>query len=133
MTKEEALVLLSFHSFTHEDIYHPKMEKGFLGMLRPFSGELYEENFHELMKILWVLKDDLQSPSIDRTIISNLYSICHYSRAWGLDPGGMLQSNNLLTPPQIEQLWNWTDTISYCISCLLEGSEGEAFHGYPIS
>lgn len=130
MRREEALALLEMHSFRNEDIYHPKMEKGFLGMLRPFTGELYEKNFHEMMRILWALREDLQSDNIDREINSSLFSICHFARMWGLDPGGMLQRNNLLSTDQIAQLQEWVDTISYTISNLLEGDEGEAFHGY---
>ena len=41
MDKNEAKELLSFHSTRNEDIDNMKWEKGFLGSLRPFRGELY--------------------------------------------------------------------------------------------
>lgn len=56
MTEKEAIELLKYHSFTHESIDNPKSEKGFLGMLRPFQGELFENNFHELMEVIKVFK-----------------------------------------------------------------------------
>lgn len=81
MTEKEALELLKHHSFVHHDTDNPKSEKGFLGMLRPFRGELYEENFHELMNILKILKKHFEGENIDKQIISNFWSICHLSRA----------------------------------------------------
>ena len=37
MTKEEAYILLSFHSCRNNDIENEKWENGFLGSLRPFK------------------------------------------------------------------------------------------------
>lgn len=50
MNIEEAKELLSFHSTRNSDIDNPKWENGFLGSLRPFSGELHNENFFEVME-----------------------------------------------------------------------------------
>ena len=52
MDKNEAKELLSFHSTRNEDIDNMKWEKGFLGSLRPFRGELYEENLFEVIECL---------------------------------------------------------------------------------
>lgn len=120
MTEKEALELLKYHSFVHQDTDSPKSEKGYLGMLRPFRGELYEENFHELMNILKILKERFRGDSIDKQIISNFWSICHLSRAWGLEEGGMLKRNNLISDEQMELLSTWTDCISYAVMNLLE-------------
>jgi len=48
MDKEEALLLLSFHSTRNSDIDNPKWENGFLGILRPFKGELTDAIFMKL-------------------------------------------------------------------------------------
>ncbi|MCF2716249.1 hypothetical protein [Paenibacillus sp. 203] len=68
MNKQEARELLRCHSFIHDDLDHPKMQNGFLGMLRPFQGELLEDNFHELMTIIEVLADELEKPSVEREL-----------------------------------------------------------------
>jgi hypothetical protein len=133
MTEKEAIDLLKHHSFTHEDIGNPKTETGFLGMLRPFRGELFESNFHEVMEILKVLKGQLKGDTIDRQIISNLWGICHLSRAWGLEEEGMLRRNGLLSDAQRDLLSNWTDCISYTVMNLLEGlPDNEAFESYTF-
>lgn len=108
------------------------MQRGFLGMLRPFNGELVEENFHELMQIIEVLADDLGQPTLDRDIIACFWSICQLARAWAVYPEGMLRRNGLLTADQEETIEEWIDMISYAVMVLLEG-EGqldEALWGY---
>ena len=133
MTEIEALELLKHHSYNHDDIEHPKTEKGFLGMLKPFDGQLYEANFYELMSILTILKQHFRKDKIDRQIISSVWGICHFSRAWGLDEEGMLKRNNLLEESQIKQLLVWVDCISYVVSGLLEGMDDEnAFEPYRL-
>ncbi|GAB2947917.1 hypothetical protein GCM10027048_11120 [Hymenobacter coalescens] len=133
MTEKEAVELLKHHSFTHEDIDHPKSEKGFLGMLRPFQGELIENNFHELMEIAKVLKQQFYKDNIDRQIISNFWGICYLSRAWAVDQGGMLRRNGLISDTQIELLSTWIDCISYTIMNLLDGlPDEEAFETYKF-
>jgi len=77
MTKEEAYVLLSFHSCRNNDIENEKWENGFLGSLRPFQGKLYECNFIEIMECLKVLADDFMKPTINQTLLSDVYSIIH--------------------------------------------------------
>lgn len=133
MTQAEALELLKHHSYNHEDIGHPKTVKGFLGMLRPFSGQLYDENFHELITILKILKQEFRNDKSDRQIISSFWGICHFSNAWGFYREGMLKRNNLLSDKQIEQLVTWVDCISYVVMGLLDGMNDEqAFEPYEI-
>lgn len=133
MTEKEAIELLKHHSFTHEDIDSPKSEKGFLGMLRPYQGELFENNFHELMEVIKVLKVQFGKDNIDRQIILNFWSICHFSRAWAIEPDGMLRRNNLISDNQIELISNWTDCISNTIMNLLDGLPDEvAFETYKF-
>jgi len=132
MTKEEAKQILKYHSFTHEDINHPKTERGFLGMLRPFSGELIEDNYHEVINAIQVLTDQLRdNEKVDKEVISAVWGICHLTRSWAIDPEGMLQKNNLIKKEQIEKLKKWVESISYAIMMIMDGSNNEtAFDFY---
>ncbi len=117
----QAKDLLLKHSFQHEDLAHPKMETGFLGSLRPYSG-LSEDNFHEVMEIIAVLAPELENkPNIDSQLISALWGICHFSNAWALEPEGMLQRNDLIAESDIDRLSNWVNIISYAVFMLLDG------------
>jgi hypothetical protein len=133
MTEIEAIELLRHHSYDNDDIENAKTEKGFLGMLRPFNGQLYEENFHEIMTLLRTLKQQFRSEKIDRQIISSFWNICHFTHVWALDPEGMLRRNSLLSDQQIKQLCTWIDCISYAIMGLLDGlSDEQAFEFYDL-
>ena len=132
MTKEEAKQILKYHSYTNEDVNHPKMEKGFLGMLRPFSGKLIEENYHEVIEAIRTLADELRNgDEVDREVISTIWGICHLSRSWALEKDGMLRRNNLINEEQIEQLEKWIESISYATMMILDGFDNAtAFEFY---
>lgn len=68
MDKNQAKELLSLHSTRNSDIYHLKSENGFLVSLRPFQGELNEENFFEVMECLRALKNEYASPMMKQII-----------------------------------------------------------------
>ena len=83
MTKEEAYILLSFHSCKNNDIENEKWENGFLGSLRPFQGKLIMSVILiEIMECLKVLADDFMKPTINQTLLSDVYSIIHLGRRW---------------------------------------------------
>ena len=133
MSKDAARALLLYHSFMHKDVHHPKMEKGFLGMLRHFQGELIEDNFHELMLVIRVLADELngEQKTVDKEIMSAIWGIAHYARSWGLHPDDWLQKNKLISKEQGTTLENWLDTLSYVMTSLLGGTDVEtAFEFY---
>ncbi len=131
MNREEAVELLKKHAFVHDDLEDEKMARGFLGMLRPFDGTLIEANFHEMMEILDVLADELEQDKLDRTVVSCLWSICQYARAWALEPDGMLRRNELISDEQLRQMAEWVDAISYAVTVLMEGGGREdAFWSY---
>jgi hypothetical protein len=132
VTKGEAKELLLYHSFIHENINHPKVENGFLGMLRPFKGKLIEANFHEVIEAIKTLADELETENkVDKEIISALWGICHLGRAWAIHPDGMLRRNNLIKEAQIQKLEGWIEDISYATMMLLNGSGKEvAFEPY---
>lgn len=131
MTTAEAKEILLFHSFRHHDVFHPKMESGFLGMLRPYQGTLIENNYHEIMKALKVLAADLSVKHLDKEIIASLWGICHMARGWAIDADGMLKRNGLIQPADADRLDGWINQISYSTFCLLDGSGPEiAFENY---
>jgi hypothetical protein len=132
MTTEEAKKVLKYHSFTDEDIDHPKMKNGFLGMLRPFSRELNDDNYHEVIEAIKTLADELRSEEkIDKNVISAIWGICYLTRIWAIEKDGMLRRNNLINDEQIEKLEKWIDTISYATMTILEGSDNLiAFDSY---
>ncbi len=130
MNRNQAIELLKYHSLIHDDFENVKWEKGFLGMLRPFQGELLEENFIEIMELLKVIKNELIESNINRDVMSAFWGICHYGRVWGLETEGMLQRNKLLSEEQTELLSEWISCISYTVTCLIEGNEEEAFLEY---
>lgn len=131
MDVSNAVHRLKCHAFAHDDVHLHKMTHGFLGSLRPFSGELREENFRELMAILRALSGELGQPVLNRETVACLWSICHLGRSWAAEPDGMLRRNGLLTDEQAARMERWLDLISYAVMILLEnGGEEEAFWGY---
>lgn len=126
MNRQEALDLLLHHSFQHEDVHHPKSEKGFLGMLRPYQGELIEQNYTDMKMLVEFFADELrQGKTIDREIISAFWGICHLARAWAVDPEGMLRRNDLIEQKDIEKIDLWINQISYAVMMLLDGSDAD--------
>lgn len=129
MNTNEAKELLSFHSARNSDIDNPKWESGFLGSLRPFRGEIYQENFIEIMECLRTLKDELSGPTIEQGIVADIVGIIHMTRMW-VPPYGMLGSNKLLTEEQTKNLLACVDIIQTCFMYLLENAQEEAFADY---
>ncbi len=131
MTLDEAKELLSLHAFTHPDAAeHPKAESGFLGALRPYRG-LSEANFREVMLALRVLGPSLAEDRLDREVVAALWGICHFGRAWGVHPEGMLRRNGHIADADVVRLEQWLEAISYATACLLDGAgEDVAFETY---
>ncbi|KAF2080603.1 hypothetical protein [Flavobacterium sharifuzzamanii] len=131
MTKEDAIEELMYQSGNHENIESERWQNGFLGHLRPFRGQLREENYHLIMKSLQILASEIEKDFVDKRIISSIMGICHLGRMWAIDPEGMLQSNNLISKEQTGQIDNWLIDISYAAFCLLDGAGAEeAFWNY---
>lgn len=131
MTPAQAKESLLIHSFGHPDMNHPKMERGFLGSLRPYRGALVVESFHEVMAALRVLAPTLQQPTVDREVVGALWHICHLAQSWGIHPDGMLRRNGLIQPQDIERLERWVSCISHATMILLGGGgPDEAFSEY---
>ncbi len=129
MEKDEARKLLSFHSGRNNDIHNPKWGNGFLGCLRPFCGELREENFIEVMECIRALKEEFNNAAVERDMIADIVSIVHLTRELAA-PDGMLGRNNILTGEQTESLLTWVTIIENCLMYLLDNDEEDAFSDY---
>lgn len=128
MHLKEAKTLILIHGSIDSETDPKKFETGFLGMLRPYTG-LQESNFREVMQALRTLAPEFQKPKLPTDLFSALWGMCHYARAWGLDPDGMLRSNNLLSGPDQERLETWVGLLSDAVARLLDGDE-DAFEDY---
>jgi len=131
MNINEAKELLSYHSCRNADVENPKWETGFLGSLRPFGGELSEENFTEVMECMKALQDEFSHDRIDKGIMSDIVNIAYLARTWS-SPGGMLGANNLLTEEQTARLNLWVDIIQEALMLLLDNAAEEAFNSYEM-
>ncbi len=129
LSPDDAKLLLSIHSFTHDDIKDPRMDNGFLGSLRPYRGTLNHEAFHEVLACLKALGPSFSGNDlVDRRTISNLWGICHLARDWAMHPDGMLRRNNLISDSDIDTIETWIDCISYAVMMLIEDPDpNEAF------
>jgi hypothetical protein len=98
------------------------LKDGFLGMLRPYRG-LREGNFHAVLEALLVVGEQLHAAeSVDRELAHSLWDMCWTARIWGIEPGGMLQRNNLITAADTELLRQWISILEWCSLRLLRGS-----------
>ena len=129
MTPDQAKEILSLHSGRHEDIYHPKSEHGFIGMLRPYRG-LIEENFHEVMEAIRVLAPELNREMVDTKLMEDLWVICYMPQVCVLYEEGTVRRHGLITPEDSKRLSEWIDQIAYAVMILLEINDPyEAFQG----
>lgn len=84
------------------------------------------------MACLKVLASDLVSEAAcDKDLVAAIWGICHLGRSWGVEAGGMLRSNGLISTDEVNRLESWIRQISYAMFCLLDGCELEiAFEHY---
>jgi len=130
VTLSEARRLLLRHGGLPEDDEGPEaIEDGFLGSLRPYRG-LREDHFHEVMEALRVAAPLLEAPRLDRQLVSALWGMCHFARAWGVHPDGMLRDNKLISDEDVARLEKWVSDISYAVAMILDGSRDSAFEDY---
>jgi len=132
MTPLEAKETLSLHSGRDAETDDPKWQRGFLGMLRPYSGELIEANFHEVIECLKSLSAELRSGEmIDRGVTNDIVGIVHLTRCWALEPDGMLRRNNLISEDDQARLEKWIRIIEYAFMMTIDSNEpDEAFTEY---
>lgn len=131
MSIEEAKERLTYHSGRNENVEDPKWVNGFLGSLRPFRGELIEDNFIEVMECMKVLQGEFEQDKIDRNMLSDIVGITYLARTWAA-PYGMLEANKLLSEEQTAKLNLWVDIIQEALMWLLDGAPEEAFLTYEM-
>src|SRR5262245_32318072 len=129
---EAAVNLILMHGIGRDDL--PLAEalfpNGFLGCLRPFSG-LQEQNFHQVMEAIIALKPYLAGRQIwERRLVDGLWGLTTTARYWGLDPGGMLQRNRLMSTEDTTRLLRWVTCIEMAVSRLLRGGDPEDAMAY---
>ena len=127
MEHEDAKIELSRHAGIVEDFY----EDGFIGCLRPYVG-IKAENFHSVVESLLSVGFPFASTNtIERCIAESVYRITVTGRRWGIDDGGMLVRNNLISSDDRMQLRRWITIIETMMLDLLAGQKPhETIHGY---
>lgn len=123
VTYDEARHLLLLHgSGTYDENGEVlSLDDGFLAMLRPYRG-LIESNFHIVMQALLVVGERIHSADkVDRKLIETLWSTSSLMRCWGIQPGGMLQRNKLITPDDTQRLETWIHTFEQSALGLIRG------------
>lgn len=125
MNVSEAILALSFQSASNPDTGHPRWESGFVTSLRPYKGEIVEDNLHEIMESIYVLFDSLEKAKIEHTVISYLWAIVHLGKQWGYG------NREVFAGSCGEKIELYTDMISWAVFCALDGSGREqAFEMY---
>lgn len=133
MTEEQAIQLLLTHSCSSTCNDSEKAARGFCGMLKNYhSGELNEDNFHEVMLALRCVADTIQKDSIQRAIAGAPILICYRAWIWGLKPNARFQGTPI-PKDQLARLHTWVSCIYWTATLLLEGAEIEdAFCEYEV-
>jgi hypothetical protein len=130
---DAAVNVILMHSSGREDVplNEALYREGFLGSLRPFSG-LREENFLQVMEAIVALGPHLAGKrEWDVRLLEGLWGLVVTARNWGLDPGGMLQRNRLLSSADTQRLRLWVTCIEIAVARLMRGgdpSEGLTYY-----
>ena len=61
--------------------------------------------------------------TVDRDLMNALWGVVFFANYWGINPDGMLQRNNLITPADVERLRRWTDAIGWAVAMSLDGQD----------
>jgi hypothetical protein len=111
-------------------IFHTQPERGaFLDMLRPYTG-LRQDVLDDVLDALRACASKLGADNLQREFVCALWSISQLGRAWGLDPGGMLRRNNLISEADQGRLRDFLERFDYAVLTLLDGASfQEAFFG----
>jgi hypothetical protein len=127
MTHAEARRCLLLHcvAVDYEEQLSPAenevLERGFLGMLRPYRG-LIDDNFHQTMQALLIVGEELhQTPALDRKLVHAVWDTLFTARMWGMRPNQMLQSNKLIAADDLPRLESYLDSIERTMLDFLRG------------
>ncbi len=75
------------------------------------------------MECLKVLADDFMKPTINQTLLNDVYGIIHLGRRW-------IEGADFVTQEQQKQIIEWVDMIQDCFYYLLEEDIDTAFLEY---
>jgi hypothetical protein len=120
---DEAVNLILMHGIGRDDVPLDEalIPNGFLGSLRPYTG-LREENFLQVMEAIVALAPHLAGKDqFERRLVSGIWELVQRTRAWGLDPHGMIQRNKLMSPADTKRLWLWVTCLEMAIYRLFHG------------
>lgn len=118
MTPEDAIKRLEFHA---------QPEQGsFLYMLRPYSG-LRADVLADLHAALVAATPCFSNPELPTGLVSALWAISHYGRAWALMPDGMLRANQLINDADLATLESFLSDFDDAVARLLDGGGEDAF------
>jgi hypothetical protein len=70
--------------------------------------------------IVAVAPQVIGQPMVDRQVMDALWTLSTLSRAWGLEPDGMLQRNGFLNAEDTERFAGWVEAIEWAIFMLLD-------------
>lgn len=126
-TKEQAYLLISLHACSSKDINNEKWKKGFLGCLKPFKGQVYFENFYEIMECLKLLSSDFVDIVVPRRLVDDINSIIYLGRRW--INSSEVQNSNLMDE-QYRDVMCWINMLEDCLFHLLHGDIAKAFAPY---
>jgi hypothetical protein len=122
MTLDAAREQLEFHCGAEPRIDDPRWKDGLLSTLRPYAG-LRLDVLANVTECVDAVADHLRTTShLDRRIVSSLWAIVHLTRAWALEPDGMLKRNHLITDEDAATLESWVSDLSYQIFTILDGN-----------
>jgi hypothetical protein len=125
MDYEAALDVIRMHGIGRDDVPPDEavLPDGFLGCLRPYSG-LREENFLRVMDAIIALRPHLAGKrEWERRLVEGVWGLTTTARSWGLDPGGMLPRNRLLSADDAARLLRWVQCIEMAVARLLRGGD----------
>jgi hypothetical protein len=122
---EEAVNLILMHGIGRDDVPLDQalIRDGFLASLRPYIG-LREENFLQVLGAIIALAPHLAGrQTLERRLVSGLWELVQRTRAWGLDPQGMIQRNKLMSAADTKRLWLWVTCLEMAVYRLFRGSD----------
>ena len=125
MTYDDAVNVILMHGIGREDVPldNALVADGFLGCLRPYSG-LREDNFLRVIEAVIALKPHLAgSAQWERRLVEGLWGLTTTARRCGLDAGGLLQQNKIISADDSRQLLRWIQCIEMAVSRLLRGGD----------
>src|SRR5262249_11635194 len=93
----------------------------FLESLRPYRGPRLD-CFWKLMEWLVDYAQSFRGEQIDRRLVADAWSVAYFTRAWALEPGGMIRRNKLITNADLDLLRKWLDAFESTVFRLLEGA-----------